>query len=74
MRKPLAFWDACSKRGVLILRFGLSKLQTLLERARKSQKMGEKGRKRPISRQGGQRPLTWMTLYSSPWEPMSVKY
>ena len=25
MRKPLAFWDACSKRSVLIMRFGLSK-------------------------------------------------
>ena len=28
MRKPLAFWDACSKRRVVIMRFGLSKAST----------------------------------------------
>ena len=28
--KQLAFWDACSKRSVLILRFGLSKGKALV--------------------------------------------
>ena len=29
MRKPLAFWDACSKRSVFMMRFGLSKYRSL---------------------------------------------